>query len=83
LTILTENIGEEHPFVADAHGGLGELFRDQGRFRDAESHYRISLAIREKLYGSQHPEVVATRKELAVCLRSIGRDQEAEALEKQ
>jgi len=44
--------------------------------------HKRALAIREKAFGPDHPEVVPSLWNIANLYRKTGRDKEAEALEK-
>ena len=43
------------------------LYKDQGRYADAEPLYKRSLAIREKALGPDHPDVATSLNNLAGC----------------
>jgi tetratricopeptide (TPR) repeat protein len=58
----------------------GSYLHDRGRYGEAEPLYRRSLAISEKVLGSEHPDVAGTLNLLAVLYRSQGRYVEAEPL---
>ena len=60
---------------------LAELYRDQGRYGEAEPLYRRSLAILEKALGPQHPDVATNLENYAALLRATGRDAEAAEME--
>ncbi len=51
---------------------LAYLLRDQGRYAAAESLYRETLAIRRRLFGDRHVDVVASLNGLAYLLRGRG-----------
>ena len=71
----------EHPDVAISLNDLGELYRVQGRFAEAEPFLKRSLAITEKALGVEHPHVTTVRENYAALLRQTGRGDEAETLE--
>ena len=54
------------------------LYRDQGRYADAEPLYKRSLAIREKALGPDHPDVAMSLNNLAAFYRAQGRYADAE-----
>jgi CHAT domain-containing protein/tetratricopeptide (TPR) repeat protein len=56
LAIL-ERAGGDEPLLAQVLVDLAEVSRLQGRRRDAEAHVRRAIALREKTYGRDHPEV--------------------------
>ncbi len=67
--------------MAGSLNNLAELYRDQGKYAEAEPLYRRSLAIRETALGSEHPDVATTLESYAVLLRETGRTAEADGLE--
>ncbi|WP_363268433.1 tetratricopeptide repeat-containing protein [Okeania sp. SIO2B3] len=56
------------------------LYRDQGRYTEAEPLYKNSLAIREKVLGVDHPSVAESLNNLADIYSHQGRYSEAEPL---
>ncbi len=59
-----------------------ELYRDQGKYAEAEPLYRRALAIDEKALGPEHPDVGQSLNNLAEGYHSQGRYAEAEPLYK-
>ena len=57
LAIREKALGPDHPDVAQSLNNLAVLYRDQGRYADAEPLYKRSLAINEKALGPDHPDV--------------------------
>jgi len=55
----------EHPDSARHFDYLAELYAALGRKSDAQAMLKRSIAIREKAFGPQHPELEASRKALA------------------
>jgi tetratricopeptide (TPR) repeat protein len=68
--------------VALSLNNLASLYYAQGRYADAETLYTRSLAIREKVYGPDHPDVALSLNNLAELYRVQGRYPEAEPLYK-
>ncbi|NOU35329.1 MAG: tetratricopeptide repeat protein [Kiritimatiellaceae bacterium] len=60
---------------------LALLYTTQNRYAKAEPLYRRSLAIREKAFGLNHPNVAQTLENMAVLYRKTGREKEAEPME--
>ena len=56
---------------------LALLGRVQGGFDQAESLYKRALAVEEKIFGRDHPEVASTLMSLAALYRSGGRGGQA------
>ena len=67
---------------APSLNNLAELYRDQGRYAEAEPLYKRALAIREKALGPDHPDVGTSLNNLAELYRAQGRYAEAEPLYK-
>ena len=44
---------------------MGLLFKKQGKFERSLDAYERSLKIREETFGEDHPDVVATRHNIA------------------
>jgi CHAT domain-containing protein/tetratricopeptide (TPR) repeat protein len=61
---------------------LAALYRDQGRFADAEPLYKRSLEIREKTLGPDHPDIAASLNTLANLYQSQSRYDDAAPLYK-
>ena len=76
-----ETLSKEDP-VAAAKGltGFGRLYRNQGRYQEAEPLVKRALAIYEKALGSDHPNAASSLNNLAVLYVSQGRYEEAEPL---
>jgi len=69
--------------VATSLGNLAGLYTSQGRYADAESLYRRTLAIREKTLGPDDPDVAASLNKLASVYTDQGRYADAEPLYRQ
>ena len=70
--------GEERTEFATAIVWLASVYQAQGRYGDAESLYKRTLTIFEKVYGSDHPSVGASLNNLAGLYDDEGRYFEAE-----
>ena len=57
-----------------------ELYKEQGRYADAEPLYKRLLAIREKALGRDHPDVMQSLNNLADLYSAQGRNADAEPL---
>ncbi|CAM9521442.1 unnamed protein product [Ectocarpus sp. 4 AP-2014] len=63
-----------------ARSRLAHVLGERGKYEEAETLYRRSLAIDEKVYGPDHPEVAAGLNSWAEFLRSQGKYEEAAPL---
>ena len=69
------------PSVAVTLNALANVYRDEGRYAEAEPMYRRALSIRESALESQDPSIRETLSDLAKMLRRANRTTEAERLE--
>ncbi len=67
--------------MATSLNNLAGLYRDQGRYAEAEPLYQRSLVILNKALGSEHLFMAATLEGYAALLRLTGRHSEAEPME--
>jgi CHAT domain-containing protein/Tfp pilus assembly protein PilF len=81
-TIIEKGLGPEHPSFATSLNNLAALYRDEGKYEEAESLYQRSLAIREKALGPEHPDLAGGLNNLADLYELEGKYQEAEPLYK-
>ena len=65
MKIRIKAFGEEHPNIASCLNGLGDLYRSQERYEEAESHYKRALFMWEKTLGENHPFVALSLTGLA------------------
>jgi tetratricopeptide (TPR) repeat protein len=70
------------PEMATSMGRLANLYREQGRYSEAEPLYKRSLVLSEHQLGSNHPDVATSLHNLAVLYSDQGRYSEAEPLYK-
>lgn len=75
-----EAFGEADQRLALTINQLAFSLEDQGRYVDAETLYRRSLAILEKALGPDHPNVGMSLNNLAALYKAQGRYAEAEPL---
>ena len=60
------------PMSATALNNLAVLYRDQGRYAEAEPLYKRALAIREKALGPDHPDVGTVAQQPGRALQAPG-----------
>jgi len=80
LAIREQVLGPSNVDVANSLDTLGEIYRGQGKFDDAERVHRRALAIRERELGPDHPDVAESLDNLAMLRNAQGSFVEAEAL---
>ena len=59
---------------------LAELYREQGKYEEAEPLYRRAIAIGEKVLGPEHPRLAIWLNNLALLYLALGKYGEAEPL---
>lgn len=57
-------LGPEHTSILRTVNNLGNLYRDQGKLREAEDMYVRALAGYEKVLGPEHAKTVIVRRNL-------------------
>ena len=81
LAIDEKALGPEHPYVAASLNNLAVLYREQGKYEQAEPLIQRALAIREKVLGPDHPQVATVLENYAALLHKLNRDAEADKME--
>ncbi len=74
-------MGPEHPNVGKVLQYFAELHQAQGKYPEAESLYKRSLAIRKKALGRDHLDVAKSLESYADLLHKTGRGKEAGIME--
>jgi len=69
-----------HRNTAKSLNNLGEVYRNLGRFDEAEPLYHQALAIDEQTIGPEHPDTAIDLNNLATLYYNQGRYDEAEPL---
>jgi len=82
LRIREPHLGSEHPKVAWALSGLGDLYWRQGKYTDAERLLLQALQNIEQQLGPEHIQITSILFGLATIYRHQGKDAEAEQLYK-
>jgi tetratricopeptide (TPR) repeat protein len=67
--------------VGQSLNNLALLYKAQGMYVEAEPLYKRSLAIMEKAFGPDHPNVATVCENMAECYKKVGKEKEAEELE--
>jgi tetratricopeptide (TPR) repeat protein len=80
LLIYEQQLGKDHPDVANSLNNLAELYRAQGRYEKAEPLFQRALAICEQVYGPEHPAVAIILNNLALLYDHQGKYEMAEPL---
>ncbi|MGB0562270.1 MAG: tetratricopeptide repeat protein [Spirulinaceae cyanobacterium] len=80
LAILEQQLGRDHPDVANSLNNLASLYHYQGSYSEAEPLFAHSLFIWEQQLGRDHPDVATSLNNLALLYQTMGRYSEAEPL---
>ena len=97
LAIREKTLGENHPAVAATLNNLAVLYGKRGKYKvgsltnkrfdkkkpsqDAEPLCKRALEIREKVLGSDHPDVAKQLNNLALLCQNQGKYEEVERWE--
>ena len=80
LEKIISTYGHKHPLVADSKLLLGNLYKDVGNYKLAESYLREALELRKKTFGDSHPGTAEAMNSLAILLKIYGYLEQAEPL---
>ena len=65
IKMAVKELGPAHPYVAKSVQLVGDLYKAQRRFANAETMYSRALAIREKAYRPDHKMVAISLSKMA------------------
>jgi serine/threonine-protein kinase len=80
LDIRTALFGREHPTVANALDGIGEMNQALGDWTGAEAAYREALAVRRTLFPPEHADIGVSYHNIGITLHGQRRNAEAAAM---
>jgi tetratricopeptide (TPR) repeat protein len=80
--VVKARFGVNHVNYGVALNNLAIVYKEQGKYADAEGLFKRALAIQEKTRGKDHPDVAATLNNLAVVYLEQGKYADAEGLHK-
>lgn len=81
LRIWSHYLGLKHPQVAYAFHNLAVLYTRQNKYKQAEEYYKDSLNLWTERLSPKHRHTRTCAKNYVSLLRSLGRDDKAQALE--
>ena len=64
-------MGPDHPNTTTSLNNLAELYRDQGKYAEAEPLYQRALAIYEQQLGASHPTTQIVRRNYTSLLQDF------------
>ena len=59
---------------------MANLYKNQGKYEEAEPLYQRALAIKERVLGEEHPDTAGSLNNLALLYADQGKYEEAEPL---
>ena len=78
---IKENLlGTQHLEIAGVQQLLADVYKDQGKYNEAELLYQESLQIRKKILEEEHPDTVLIYNNLAYVYQEQGKYNKAEEL---
>lgn len=72
-------LGLEHRDTLITMNSLGALYRNQGKYTQAEPLFAKVLEIRRRVLGEGHPDTLTTRRSLGLLYQREGKYAEAES----
>ena len=69
LEVQAEHLPSGDARLSDTHAWIGAALEGMGRYDQAAAHHKASLAIREQVLGSSHPDVARSLLHLASALQ--------------
>jgi tetratricopeptide (TPR) repeat protein len=76
-----ETMDAKDPKLATSLNNLANCLRQQGKFPEAEEHYKRALEVRQKAVGPLHKDLIGIYDNYAKLLRVTGREEEAKKME--
>ncbi|MEM0984160.1 MAG: serine/threonine-protein kinase [Planctomycetota bacterium] len=80
VKIRAEILGEQDLSTVESRVGLGDIYRELGRFDDAAEIFEETLAKRSEMLGADHPDTIHLTDKHAHNLHQAGRLEEAEPI---
>jgi tetratricopeptide (TPR) repeat protein len=74
---VLERMGGETRIEAFLVNALGAISLREDKMEESQAHFRQALALRQKVYPAEHPEVAAAHNNLGAALTKLGRLEEA------
>jgi tetratricopeptide (TPR) repeat protein len=71
LAIREQQLGPHHPGTANSLNNLALLYRDQGKYPEAEPLLQRALAICEQQLGASHPTTRIVRQNYTLLLQDF------------
>jgi tetratricopeptide (TPR) repeat protein len=81
LKLRQNAFGPNHPDVAQSISNLAVVYHSQGEYKEAESQYKVALAILQKHLRVDSEDYVIISENYADLLRATGRERKAAQVE--
>ncbi|MFH0702776.1 MAG: tetratricopeptide repeat protein [bacterium] len=75
---LNEQNIKSHSDTATSYNNIGFAYDEQGKYEEALTWYKKSLAINEKELGLQHPDTAASYNNIGLVYKAQGNHKEAQ-----
>jgi len=76
-----ETMDPKDPKLPKSLNDLANCLRQQGKFPEAEEHYKRALEVKQKAVGPLHKDLISIYDNYAKLLRATGREAEAKKME--
>jgi tetratricopeptide (TPR) repeat protein len=70
-------LGKDHPDLAISLNNLAEVYKEQGKFTEAEPLFKRALEMMENSLGPDHPHILPILENLSDLYMKTGRIEEA------
>ena len=81
MGIMKRLLGEEHPNTLGMYTNIGSLYNSMKRFEEAAEVFEISLPIKRRVLGLQHPWTGYAMDGLVTAYMGLGRIEDAQPLQ--
>lgn len=51
-------MGNDHHSLASFIGNLGDIYKEQGKLKEAQELYNKAIELTKKAYGNSHPSLI-------------------------
>jgi tetratricopeptide (TPR) repeat protein len=80
IPMFKRQMGDRHPYVADALANLGSIEQRRGRYQEAERYFREALELNKAWFGEESTVTAKSLTQVAAAQTLLGRHAEATQL---
>jgi serine/threonine-protein kinase len=80
IPMFRRQMGDRHPYVADAVANLGSINQQRGRYQEAERYFREAMELNKAWFGEESTVTAKSLTQVAAALTLLGRHEEATQL---